>query len=300
MDSRIKAFIEKKHQERIKESIDKVLADVNNPLQKKPFCDDWFDLRRIPKDILDKNYEYYSPYRIGAACNSRLQMTRDGRYLFDSTSYEADIDMAIEDITHTFPIDEVYQVIKQRGYHNIYVALLVANKKGNVKIIIESMSKYRLFLSNETPDTVLSDGKHEWIDMRFEPVEQDDISEIIREIYSTLGHLSLDRNTESILKNGLWASNNNPVFKYPTPRLYLIEEAAAKEDIQGLAKTLYNQSLQKDIEGLIPTFVLFEIDLNKTSESIHFYWDVNEKYGVFTDSNIEASAIRVKDYINVK
>ena len=175
MDSRIKAFIEKKHQERIKESIDKVLADVNNPLQKKPFCDDWFDLRRIPKDILDKNYEYYSPYRIGAACNSRLQMTRDGRYLFDTTSYEADIDMAIEDITHTFPIDEVYQVIKQRGYHNIYVALLVANKKGNVKIIIESMSKYRLFLSNETPDTVLSDGKHEWIDMRFEPVEQDDI-----------------------------------------------------------------------------------------------------------------------------
>ena len=76
--------------------------------------------------------------------------------------------------------------------------------------------------------------------------------------------------------------------------------AAAKEDIQGLTKTLYKQALQKEIEGLIPTFVLFEIDLNKTSESIHFYWDVNEKYGVFTDSNIEASAIRVKDYINVK
>ena len=58
MDSRIKAFIEKKHQERIKESIDKVLADINNPSQKKPLCDD----------------------------------------LFDSTSYEADIDMRFEPV----------------------------------------------------------------------------------------------------------------------------------------------------------------------------------------------------------
>lgn len=64
MDSRIKAFIEKKHQERIRESIDKVLADVNNPLLRKPICDDLFDLRRIPKEVLDKNYEYYSPDEI--------------------------------------------------------------------------------------------------------------------------------------------------------------------------------------------------------------------------------------------
>ncbi|MBR5398437.1 MAG: hypothetical protein IK103_01435 [Bacteroidales bacterium] len=64
MDPRIKAFIEKKHQERIKESVEKVLADVNSSSQKKPICDDLFDLRRIPQEVLDKNYEYYSPDEI--------------------------------------------------------------------------------------------------------------------------------------------------------------------------------------------------------------------------------------------
>ena len=88
MDSRIKAFIEKKHQERLKESIDKVLADVNSSSQRKPINDDLFDLRKIPQEVLDASYLFYSPFRIGAACNSRLQMTRAGRYLFDSSSYE--------------------------------------------------------------------------------------------------------------------------------------------------------------------------------------------------------------------
>ncbi|MBP5517729.1 MAG: hypothetical protein J6X91_03620 [Bacteroidales bacterium] len=279
--------------ELIKGSVERVLSMLESSSSLFLKKDEVFDLDKIPQDVLDRNYVLYSPYRLSASCDSRLQLSVSGRYLCDDIDYEESVDEAIEGITHTFPIDEVYQVSKQKGYHDIYVALLVANKQGNIDIIIESMGQYNYFLSKNTPSVVLKKGDQEWIDLRFEPRLQDDVSDKVRKMYATLGHLSPAINKDNILENGLLASNNNPVFKYPSPRLYLIEENATNNDIKMLTQTLFGQALEKGIKGLTPEYILFSIDLSKVPDTTHFYWDVNEKFGLFTDSNIPPEAISI-------
>lgn len=276
----------------VKDAVERLLHESYYSDGNYPMFDDLFDLRRIPKDILSSNFVSYSPYRLSASCDSRLQRDCHSVFICEAIDDEINVDNAIEEITRTFPIDEVYQVTKQKGEHGLYAALLIANVQGNVQTIVESMARYKMFPSKDMPSTILSDGNHTWIDIRFEPSEQEDVSNEIRNLYSALGHLSPSVNEQSILMNGLVGSNNNPVYKYPSPRVHLIEGNASEEDIQQLANTLYAQARQKGIKGLTPEYTLFSIDLSKVPESTCFYWDINETYGLFTDTDIPARAIR--------
>lgn len=262
--------------------------------------DDIFDLRKIPKEILKKNFVSYSPYRLNASCDSRFQIGKNGKFVCEAIDYEGNVDDAIEDITSTFPIDKVYQVTKAKGHHGMYVALLVANKTGNLEIIIECMTQYNLFPSKEIKNNVLSDGETEWVDIRFEPTEQDDVTDFVRNNYEKLWHLSPEINEANILKTGLIASNNNPIYKYSSPRLHLIEGNATPKDIQNLANALYGQAQAKGIEGLSNRYTLFSIDLSKVPQTTRFFFDVNEKFGLFTNSNIEPSAISIEGYYIAK
>ena len=130
-----------------------------------------FDIRKIPKEILERNHVSYSPYRLNASCNSRLQIDKDGK--FNCTPIEGNLDDAIADITSTFPIDREHQVIKTSGPNGQFVSLLIAAVGGNFEIIHKSMAQYNLFPSINPIGIIVPDGEHDWLDVRFYPAGYD-------------------------------------------------------------------------------------------------------------------------------
>ena len=268
-------------------------------MKTNPSYDDIFDLRRIPKDILERNYVSYAAYIVNAGCDSRLVRLEDGSFLGEPSGYKADAEEAKRDITKVFPIDDIYQFQIVESYHKISVALLIASFKENEEIIIESMAQHNFFLSQKAKNTLSLDGKT-WFSLRFEPIEQEDITETVRKENNVLYHISPVLNEQSILENGLRAFNNNPVYKYPNPRLYLIEQRASKKDITRLAKDLFRQAVQKKIENLSPKYTLFSIDLKKVPEYTRFFYDVNEEFGLFCHIGISNKALSVIDHITIQ
>lgn len=126
-----------------------------------------FDIRGIPKEILERNHVSYSPYRLNASCNSRLQIDKDGKFI--CAPIEGNLDDAIADITSTFPIDKEYQVVKTSDPNGQFVSLLIAAVGGNFEIIHKSMAQYNLFPSINPIGIIVPDGEHDWSDVRFYP-----------------------------------------------------------------------------------------------------------------------------------
>lgn len=279
----------------VKDSIEKVLFENDVPAKTN---DDIFDLTSFSKEMLKQNYVSYSPYRLSVGHGSVLQINQNGEFLIEGIDYEANAEKAKEDITKHFPID-VCQFIISEGSHGL--AILVANIKGNIEIIKGCMAQHNFFPSRYAPNLIeLSIDGQEWVDMRFEPIEQDDVTDKIRKENNVLYHLSPSIFENSILQKGLLASNSNPVYKYPTDRLHLIEEHASSSDIKRLASELYAQAKMKGITNLSPEYTLFSIDLSKVPDGVRFYEDINEKFGLFTVKKITRNAIQKVGTVTVK
>ena len=254
--------------------------------------DDIFDLTSFSKEMLRRNYVSYSPYRLSVGHGSPLQIDQKGEFLTEGIDHKANAEMAKADITKHFPID-VHQFVISEGFHGLFAAILVANIKGNIEIIKGCMAQHNFFPSRYVPNLIeLSIDGQEWVDMRFEPIEQDDVSDKIRNENKFLYHLTPSIFEKTIMQHGLMSSNSNPVYKYPTDRLHLIEERASSSDINRLASDLYAQAKMKGLKGLSPQYTLFEIDLSKVPETVRFYEDINEDFGLFTIKNISNNAIQ--------
>lgn len=262
--------------------------------------DDIFDLTSFSKEKLKQNYVSYSPYRLSVGHGSVLQINQNGEFLTEGIDHKANAEKAKEDITKHFPID-VRQFIISEGFHGLFAAILVANIKGNIEIIKGCMAQHNFFPSRHVPNLIeLSIDGQEWVDMRFEPIEQDDVTDEIRKENNVLYHLSPSIFENSILQKGLLASNSNPVYKYPTDRLHLIEERASSSDIKRLASDLYVQAKMKGIKNLSPEYTLFSIDLSKVPDGVRFYEDINEDFGLFTVKKITKNAVQKTGTLTVK
>jgi hypothetical protein len=250
--------------------------------------DDIFDLNKIPMEVLDGAYTRYHPYTLNISHENPL--SRINR-LTESTDYLAQIEDVKRTIRATFPIPDELFVIKE-GYHNLFAAVLVALTDDNVDIIENSMWKLGFFRSQPTDSQLLIDRKNrEWIDLRFEPILPDDVTDEIRNKYNYVYHLTPSIFAERVKQKGLTISNGNSTFKYSESRAYVTEGNITDEEIQTLADTLYEQARNANIPNLSNIYTLFEIDLAKVDKDVRFFYDINEKKGLYTKQPINADAI---------
>jgi hypothetical protein len=250
--------------------------------------DDVFDLDKIPMSVLDEGYKRYNPYLLKIDHGHPLSTRR----VCESTDYLERITRVKEIVTqHTFPISkEQFQIVN--GNHGLYAALLIAVIDDNIEIVEESMYRLGFFRSKPTDDKLLVDSKkREWIDMCFEPIKPEDITDAIREKSDIVYHAAPIIFKEKILKDGLSVLNNNPDYQHSEGRVFLAEGTSNEDDLQAFVNTLYDHAKKKKTENPTTIYAIFVIDLKKLDKNIRFYYDINESKGIYAIANIPSSVI---------
>ena len=252
-----------------------------------PSSNELFDVNKIPMDILDKGWARYHPYLF--TINHRNPLAN--RVIEESTDYKKQIILVKKAILNTFPIsEEQFKIVE--GAHGLFAAILMALTDDNVGVIEQLMENKGFFRSLPTNDQLLYDRKHrQWIDVRFEPKDPNDVTEEVHRKYSVLYHLTPTIFEKNILENGLKVSNNNPNYKDSESRAFLSEGDADINDIQQLVNTLYSQAQNKGVKDLTPNYTLFTFDLNKMGNNIRFFYDINEPKGLYTKVEIPPAYI---------
>ena len=247
-------------------------------------------------DILDKGWTRYHPYLF--TINHRNPLAN--RVIEESTDYKKQIMLVKEAILNTFPIsEEQFKIVE--GAHGLYAAILIALTDDNVDIIEQAMENKGFFRSQPTDNQLLYDRKQrQWIDVRFEPKDPDDVTEEVHRKFSTLYHLTPTIFEKNILVNGLKISNNNPNYRYSESRAFLSEGDADRNDIQQLVNTLYTQAQNRGIKDLTPNYTLFTFDLNKMGNDIRFFYDINEPKGLYTKVEIPPTYILKNERITAQ
>ena len=272
----------------IREAVIDVVTSKAENEQNIPRSNDVFDLDTIPMDILDNGYVRYEPYNLDITYRHPLRRISEG------IDYKKHIEQAKQVILDTYPIKDEQFIIRP-GHNGMYAAILASLVDNNVQVIEEAMKKLGYFRSKPTDKKLLSDRKgRTWIDLRFEPIVSNDMTEFVRSNYMYVYHLAPSIHEKSIMEHGLVPSNNNSEFKYYEPRVYLMKGNVTSESMQELVNELYQQAKQNVYENLSPIYSLFTISLDKIDDNVRFYGDINERDGLFITSKISPSAfIRV-------
>lgn len=265
--------------------------EYENSLKGQELClvnsDDVFNLDNIPMEVLDNAWKRYHPFLLTIDHRHPLS----NHLIKEGTDYKKQLEFVKDVITNTFPIPQENFVIKE-GNHGLFAAILIALTDDNLDVIEEAMEKKRFFRSQPTDEKILTDRKNrKWLDVRFEPMDPDDVTEDIHRLYNSLYHLAPSKFENEIKRNGLIVSNRNSEYKYSEERVFFMEGDVSNEDIQQLVNTLYDQALNKNIDGLTPSYTLFKFDLNKLDRTFRFFYDINEPKGIYTKSNVPPSAI---------
>ena len=243
--------------------------------------DGMFDLSKIPMEVLDSGWQRYHPYLY--SINYRNPLARG--YIEESTDYKKQIEEVRDAILSTFPISEEQFKIDE-GSHGLYAAILVALTHDNVEIIERAMEGHGFFRSRPTDGQlgeILSDAKgRPWIDIRFEPMDPDDVTDEVHRKYSVLYHLTPSIFEDRIKRDGLKVSNNNPEYRYSESRAFLCEGDASEDDIRELANALYKQAKDRGIKNLSPEYSKFVFDLSRMGKDFRFFYDINEPKGLYT------------------
>ena len=268
--------------EEIKKSIQKGIGHGKN----YPHKNDFFDLDKIPMGVLDKAWGFYSSYidiaKFGPYCS---------KLVTEDIDYKKNLEVAKEKMLNLFPIMSTEQFSIIERFNGLFCGVIVPNLIGNEESIIEAMNDFGFFNSRRIEKQNLCDGKERvWVSLYFEPCEQDDVTAKIREFYSTVYHISPSIFAKSIKKNGLIPSNNNPIFHYNEPRVYVTQGEPNKEELQRIVDDLYIQAKKKNIKNLNPNYTIFYIALNRLNDTIRFYYDINEPKGIFTKTPIPPEA----------
>ncbi len=262
---------------------------VKEPVSKERNSkDDVFDLDVIPVSILDKGWQRYNPYLLKIDHRHPLSTRR----VCESTDYLERITKVKEIITTTFPISEEQFVTVEEDTHGLYAALLIAVTDNNVEIIEESMETLGYFRRKPADNDLFFDRKErQWIDMRFEPIKPEDVTDTIRKESNIDYHIAPIVFKEKILKDGLSASNNDSEYRCSEERVFLAEGTSTEDDLQALVNSLYNQARKRETENLKTVYAIFVIDLKKLDENIRFYYDIYEPNGIYTITDIPSSVI---------
>ena len=243
---------------------------------------------KIPMSILDNGWQRYNPYLLKIDHRHPLSTRR----VCEITDYLERLTKVKEIITTTFPISKDQFVIVEEGTHGLYAALLIAMTDNNIEIIEESMGTLGYFRRKPTDYDLLFDRKErQWIDMRFEPIKPDDVTDTIRKESDIVYHVAPIIFKEKILKDGLSASNNNSEYRCSEERVFLAEGTSTEDDLQILVNSLYDQERKKKTENMTTVYAIFVIDLKKLDENIRFYYDIYKPNGIYTITDIPSSVI---------
>lgn len=264
------------------------IDESGHSLLSHPTSDENFNLLKIPQSILDAGFVRYRPYCLALGHRNPFSMHWK---LVEATDYLAKVNYAKQVLQETFPIAEQQFKIAE-GKQGIYIAVLTAKVDDNIEVLEAMMEHVGFFRSQPTDDKLLSDLKNrEWIDIRFEPINVDDVTDEVRTVYEFVYHLTPSVNAEYIRKNGLICSNSNSEYRYSEPRVFVTTGDISDEELTELATELYYQAAAKHIPNLSSDYTLFKFELCKIPKRVRFFKDVNEEKGLYAKENIPPEAI---------
>ena len=240
----------------------------------------------------EKIREAYKDYRfIPNVPNFKNPLTIEmSKYqLFEGLVRTYPIDKTISYIKDYFRLED-WQISKQVGENGIEkIFLNISTAEGNFELVKRAMGLCGYFLAWPKEEDV---PLNTFAQLLFEPRIQQNVFDRIRREERTLYHLTLDYNIDKIMHIGLSPRCRNKLFNFPN-RIYLFRGSCDKNTIYNVGKQLnhYNNSL-----GNNGRYILIKLDLNRIPNNVPFYYDVNFKYGVFTNSNIDKNAIIDLEY----
>lgn len=182
-----------------------------------------------------------------------------------------------------------WQFSERQGANDVQLIMLVGDIGMNIDIITKAMETMGWFQSYITKSQNINGINIRCI--AFDPIYQDKINDEVRDGWNYLYHLTPSENIESILLNGIIPSSKNKLFHYPN-RVYLLKPTVTHNEVVNLAKRLASQYSKQNGQ-----YALFQIDLNKTHNSVDFSYDPRYQNGVYTYQKIPKDAII--DYITI-
>lgn len=185
-----------------------------------------------------------------------------------------------------------WQFIIRQGRNNIEVCLVIPLLGDNVQMVKKDMDKFGYFCSHE--DEYRKENLV-YLMMKFEPMYQDNVSNIIRE-YEFLYHATPTENIPQIMSQGITPKSQNNLFSYPE-RVFLIKGDVTEEGQNLIAQNLFRFSDRKETEI---EYTILTIDVDSIPKNIPFYFDPNHEHGVFTNETIPSSCIVSQRNVIVK
>lgn len=259
-----------------------------------PQFDDTFDLRTIPEDVLDRGYVSYAPFFMAIPRSSPMYRMRT---VVESIDYKGNLEKAREELSNRFPIDGNYQFGIEKIENDIWVGVLTSYISGNGKIIREVMKRMGFYQTNRKnlPEFLYDDKCREWEHMVFKPCEQDDVTDYVKENYQFVYHATPSIFKDNVLKNGIIPSNSNPEVDYGGNALFVMKGDITEQngEMQRIVNDLYSQAKQRHYKNLSNTYTIFQIDVSALSDTVRFYLDGDEKFGLFSRMTIPPNAIAI-------
>lgn len=247
-------------------------------------CSDFlFDMNSFSKEelnIICKDY-FFNPRPTG--WTDTFLQDENGDYVYESFGDVPPPDEIVKEIQrkHGMLINQFYKI---ENFHEIYVYILITSN--NADLIISEMSSKGYFVGGVI--NKIHNGIH-FVQIQFEPEDQLDVTNIIRNENKELFHWTPRCNYMSIVINGLVPRNDNKKFNYP-PRVYLMESKVSdkEKDILGQSLCIVNSDSRNNGE-----YLLLKVDMNNLDDSIRFYYDCNSPIGVFTKNSIPSNHISI-------
>lgn len=171
----------------------------------------------------------------------------------------------------------IKQFFKKEHYHEIYVYILIT--PNNADLIISEMNSKGYFVGHISKLFYID---RFYLQIQFEPKDQLDVTDIIKNENRELFHWTPSYHYIDIVKDGLVPRHENKEFYYPQ-RIYLMEAKTTEDEKDSLGRSLCYVNTDKRNNG---EYFLLKVDLNNLDETIRFYYDCNSSVGVFTKHSI--------------
>lgn len=137
------------------------------------------------------------------------------------------------------------------------------------------------------------------IHIRFLPITQKNIRNIIKNNTNKIYHYTYKENIESIKKEGLKINNiSHPT--YPKRLFFITNINNFNVDFNNFKNSILNRLKDnyKKLYNKNPEIIEIEIDINDLPNYIKFYIDINSfPYAIYTDKNIKSKYLNIKNNI---
>lgn len=240
-----------------------------------------FDLSKIPKEELEKQYVDFSKQFSFRSYANPLSKDVNG-YLFESFGDVLPSDAVVKALMMEYKLKEwQFKCIEYCNKVSIYI--LIPDIGDNVNKITADMDRMGYFLGQ---DFINGNG---WRQVNYEPKEQEDNTEEIKEKFKVLLHLTPYYNVDSIMRFGLIPKNANLMYNYPQ-RVYMLTQNVTEDDFWNLGNGLSTANMDSRNTGI---YILLKITLKKVPDDVKFFYDPNMPNAVYTTKGIPSECVEI-------